>query len=41
MKSYFKDGARYYKNWLIEPYGYGWRIIPRTFADDVYLYMVQ
>ncbi len=38
MKSYFIEGARYYKNWLIEPYGIGWRIIPNTFSDDKDLY---
>ena len=38
LKSYFKEDARYYKNWLIEPYKYGWRIIPNTFADDEDLY---
>ena len=38
MKSYFKEDSRYYKNWLIEPYKYGWCIIPRTFADDEDLY---
>lgn len=38
MKSYFKEDSRYYKNWLIEPYKYGWRIIPRNFAEDEDLY---
>ena len=38
LKSYFKEGSGYYKNWLIEPYKYGWRIIPITFATDEELY---
>ena len=38
LKSYFKEGSAYYKNWLIEPYKYGWRIIPITFATDEDLY---
>ena len=38
MKSYFREDSRYYKNWLIEPSKYGWRLIPRKFADDENLY---
>ena len=38
LKSYFREDSRYYKNWLIEPDKYGWRIIPRNFAEDEDLY---
>lgn len=38
LKSYFKEDSKLYKNWLIEPYKYGWRIIPITFTTDEDLY---